>query len=484
MKLVVDTDQQVSRTPDTAPWQQPSRSSTIIPVLVILLTDVLMLGLAFGLSIVLVDLPQVSGGAPSIVSLAWMWGLIAAATIAALASAGLSSASFVDAPTRLTLRGLGIISFIAIVSAAIASLVSPEMVLYAIYAWVAIVPLFVIGRGACTLLLRLLSALGVGTRGVLVVGSSHGVAYATQKLASHGVWRRFAGSIDLGNQDGVPEETQIEQITEAIERVRPWEILIAAPPAHMARIQEAIEPLVPRSTAVRFAIYPLLHQPQAQGFDKLPGDLFTLRVRSDTPGSRYIVAKRILDIPMATIAVLLTAPLMLAIALAVKIDSPGPVLFRQTRVGRDGRTFTMYKFRSMHANAEDMRAELETLNEADGPLFKLRKDPRITRVGRTLRRFSLDELPQFFNVLEGNMGVVGPRPALPSEVAEYEPWQLRRLAVLPGITGLWQVNRQQCSSFEEMVWLDIEYVEQWSPALDLAIVAKTVPAMIAARGAY
>jgi exopolysaccharide biosynthesis polyprenyl glycosylphosphotransferase len=316
------------------------------------------------------------------------------------------------------------------------------------------------------------------------VGSELGVAYATHKLESHGVRHRLAGCINLGDSGSTIDNEHLEEFRRAIAGSQPWEVLIAAPPAMMARIEEAIRPFVPRSMAVRFAIYPLLDEPRAQDVTVLPGDMLTMRVKPDSLGSRYALARRIMDIPIALLVLILTAPLMLLVAIAIKIDSPGPVLFRQTRVGRDGRTFTMYKFRSMHENAEEMRDQLEELNEADGPLFKLRHDPRVTRVGRVIRRLSLDELPQFFNVLEGTMGVVGPRPALPNEVAEYEPWQMRRLVVLPGITGLWQVSRKQCSSFEEMIWLDIEYVEKWSPMLDLSIVAKTIPAMITARGAY
>jgi exopolysaccharide biosynthesis polyprenyl glycosylphosphotransferase len=316
------------------------------------------------------------------------------------------------------------------------------------------------------------------------VGSALGVAYATHKLESHGVRHRLAGCINLGDSSSTIDNEHLQEFREAIAGAQPWEVLIAAPPAMMARIEEAIRPFVPRSMAVRFAIYPLLEEPRAQDVMVLPGDMLTMRVKPDSVGSRYALTRRLMDIPIAILTLILAGPLMLVVAIAIKFESPGPVLFRQTRVGRDGRTFTMYKFRSMQVDAEERREELEALNEADGPMFKLRNDPRVTRVGRIIRRLSIDELPQFFNVLEGTMGVVGPRPALPNEVAEYESWQMRRLAVLPGITGLWQVSRKQCSSFEEMIWLDIEYVEKWSPMLDLGIVAKTIPAMISARGAY
>lgn len=197
-----------------------------------------------------------------------------------------------------------------------------------------------------------------------------------------------------------------------------------------------------------------------------------------------VALKRGMDITFAAIMLSLAAPLMLLIALAIKLDSPGPVLFKQTRVGRGGRLFTLYKFRSMRLGAESEVARLSLQNEADGPLFKIRNDPRVTRVGRILRKLSLDELPQLYNVLRGEMSLVGPRPALPAEVAQYEEWHRKRLEVAPGLTGLWQTSGRSDVTFDEMCLLDIYYAEQWTPMLDAAIVLKTVPAVLFGRGAY
>ncbi|HBY99304.1 MAG TPA: undecaprenyl-phosphate glucose phosphotransferase [Chloroflexi bacterium] len=194
--------------------------------------------------------------------------------------------------------------------------------------------------------------------------------------------------------------------------------------------------------------------------------------------------KRVADITFSGMMLVLVGPLMLLIALAIKLDSPGPVLFRQTRVGRGGRLFTLYKFRSMRTGAESEVAHLSTYNEADGPLFKMRNDPRVTRVGRILRKLSLDELPQFYNVLRGEMSLVGPRPALPSEVAQYEDWHRKRLDVAPGLTGLWQTSGRSDVTFDEMCLMDIYYAEQWSPMLDATIVLKTIPTVLFGRGAY
>lgn len=194
--------------------------------------------------------------------------------------------------------------------------------------------------------------------------------------------------------------------------------------------------------------------------------------------------KRAMDVSIAAVALVLFAPLMALVALAIKLDSPGPVLFRQLRVGRGGRRFWFYKFRSMRADAEQEFWQLVERNEAKGPIFKMRKDPRVTRVGAIIRRTSIDELPQLFNVLAGDMSLVGPRPPLPHEVEQYEEWHLRRLEVAPGITGLWQVSGRSELTFDEMVLLDLWYIENWYLGLDLKIILRTIPAVLFERGAF
>jgi exopolysaccharide biosynthesis polyprenyl glycosylphosphotransferase len=194
--------------------------------------------------------------------------------------------------------------------------------------------------------------------------------------------------------------------------------------------------------------------------------------------------KRFMDVTFAGLVLIVGAPILLLTALVIRWDSPGPMLFKQTRVGRDGRLFTLYKFRSMRLGAEEEVEQLQELNEADGPLFKIRNDPRVTRVGRIIRKLSLDELPQLYNVLRGEMSLVGPRPALPSEVAQYEDWHRKRLEVPPGLTGLWQTSGRSDVTFDEMCLLDIYYAEQWTPLLDATIVLKTIPTRLFGRGAY
>jgi lipopolysaccharide/colanic/teichoic acid biosynthesis glycosyltransferase len=177
-------------------------------------------------------------------------------------------------------------------------------------------------------------------------------------------------------------------------------------------------------------------------------------------------------------------PLWLAIAAAIKLTSPGPVLFRDKRVGLGEREFGMLKFRTMYADAAGSQAELEASNEADGPLFKIREDPRVTSVGALLRRFSLDEVPQVWNVLRGDMSLVGPRPLPLRDYEQLEGWHLKRYLVLPGLTGLWQISGRSDLSFDDLVRLDFYYLENWSIWLDIAILVRTVPAVFAGRGAY
>lgn len=194
--------------------------------------------------------------------------------------------------------------------------------------------------------------------------------------------------------------------------------------------------------------------------------------------------KSVTDRLGAALLILLLAPVLAAVALAVRLDSPGPVVHRQTRIGRGGVPFTMAKFRTMVANAERLRQQLAGSNEQDGRMFKIRRDPRITRVGRVLRRYSLDELPQLFNVVRGHMSLVGPRPPLPDEVSGYDEVGLRRLTVKPGLTGLWQVSGRSDLSWDETIALDLRYVDNWSPSVDLGILFRTVRAVVAGTGAY
>jgi exopolysaccharide biosynthesis polyprenyl glycosylphosphotransferase len=214
------------------------------------------------------------------------------------------------------------------------------------------------------------------------------------------------------------------------------------------------------------------------------GGVMTLSVNALQLTRFQAAAKRACDVLFSGLGLLLLLPLFAVVALAIKATSPGPVVFKQERIGLRGRPFTLRKFRTMVVGADLLLDNLRDRNEADGPLFKLRKDPRVTRIGGLLRRYSIDELPQLINVLKGEMSLVGPRPPLAEEVALYEEWQLDRLEVRPGITGLWQVSGRSELSFEDYVRLDLFYVENWSIAYDLFILSKTIPLLVSTRGAY
>ena len=197
-----------------------------------------------------------------------------------------------------------------------------------------------------------------------------------------------------------------------------------------------------------------------------------------------LFVKRALDVTLATVTLVVALPLGALIALCIRLESPGPILYSQTRIGRNGQPFKIYKFRSMIIDADTQLDQMAELNEASGPLFKMRDDPRRTATGRILRRFSLDELPNLINVFRSEMSLVGPRPNVPAEVAQYKDWHRKRLSVSPGMTGLWQVSGRSDLTFDEMVLLDIYYAENWTPTLDLNILLRTIPKVLAAEGAY
>jgi len=201
-------------------------------------------------------------------------------------------------------------------------------------------------------------------------------------------------------------------------------------------------------------------------------------------GAYLRAGKRLLDVIGSALALVVLSPLILVLAIIIRVTTHGPVFYRSKRIGRGGREFTFLKLRSMVKDAHSKRGHLNHLNEADGPVFKIARDPRITPIGRFMRSTSLDEVPQFWNVLCGDMSLVGPRPPIPEEVAQYEPWQLRRLDVRPGLTCLWQISGRSRIGFQEWMRLDLEYIRHRSLKLDLKILLRTIPAVLSREGAY
>ena len=261
------------------------------------------------------------------------------------------------------------------------------------------------------------------------------------------------------------------------------EVIITLPWSNHQRILGIVQQCEARG--VRSRIVPDLFQMSLTSVDVDDlGGIPLIGLRVPSLRGANILVKRIFDLAIGAPLTLLALPLATIIAVFIKLDSPGPLVFKQARVGMHGRPFECFKFRSMRHGAEEEVGVLRVRNEASGPLFKMKRDPRRTRAGRFLRRFSLDELPQLFNVLRGEMSLVGPRPPLPAEVDQYQDWHKQRLAAQPGMTGLWQVSGRSDLSFDEMVLLDIYYIENWSLLLDVKIMLRTIPKILSGNGAY
>ncbi|MEU2394678.1 sugar transferase [Streptomyces sp. NPDC007369] len=263
------------------------------------------------------------------------------------------------------------------------------------------------------------------------------------------------------------------------------DLVLVAPGARIAgerlrRIAWALH-----DAGLELAVFPGLVEVSVKRLETLSaGGLAVLRVAPPVSRGVQPVLKSVLDRAGAAFGLLLLSPLFLAIVLAIRLGSRGPAFYTQQRIGRDGVPFTMWKFRTMVVDADRLKAELAGANENDGLMFKIRRDPRVTRVGRLLRRTSLDELPQLLNVLTGQMSLVGPRPPLPEEVARYDEVELRRLTVRPGMTGLWQISGRSDLSWDETIQLDLQYVDNWSFTSDVDVMGRTLRAVVDGRGAY
>ncbi|HNS02199.1 MAG TPA: undecaprenyl-phosphate glucose phosphotransferase [Anaerolineae bacterium] len=362
--------------------------------------------------------------------------------------------------------------------------------LFFLYATLLIILFLIAARVLRRGLLRMLRARGLGVDRVLIVGSGEvGLTVMRNLMAQPELGFQVIGFVDddpergstnigrfeaLGNTANLPALLRSHQVDEVVITL-PWQqrrqILAITNQVARAHVRPRVVPDLFQMS---------LSMVEMQNVAGIP--MLTPNESQLSPWERFF--KRGVDVLGSALGLLLFSPLLAIIAVAIRLDSPGPVIFSQPRVGRNGKLFAVYKFRTMVKDADQIKDQLRHLNEAQGPMFKIREDPRITRVGRFLRRTSLDELPQFWNTLLGDMSLVGPRPALPEEVADYADWHRQRLATAPGITGLWQVSGRSDLSFEEMVLLDIYYIENWSPLLDLSILLRTIPQLFAGSGAY
>ena len=322
---------------------------------------------------------------------------------------------------------------------------------------------------------------GFGQTPVLLVGDDEGRARLRQTMGHAPGAYVLAGEVDLG---GRGDDAYLASVREMLDRTEARGVVLVG----AERLPD--EELLDLIYSVRLRGVPLRVVPGAfalmRGRTILSEGMGLPLLEVHYPGldNTQRTLKRVLDVTVSVAGLVLLSPLFLAVALAVRLDSPGPVLFLQKRVGADEKVFVCYMFRSMQRDAEVRQADLEPLNEAEGPAFKIKDDPRVTRVGRFLRRWSIDELPQLVNVLKGEMSLVGPRPLPVRDFLRMEESHKRRLGAVPGMTGYWQTSGRSDLSFEEMVRLDLYYIENWSLSFDLKIILKTLDAVLRREGAY
>ncbi len=329
-------------------------------------------------------------------------------------------------------------------------------------------------------------------RRVLVAGGRQEASEAAALVNAHRDWGlEVAGLVTDGRwTDGAaspfPVLGSYADLSRLAREQHAGEVLLAPAAGQLADLQDlavVIANLEEQGTVVRLAMNFLPKSIARVTFDQL-GEDFPMLTFSTPPGDEVRLAvRRVVDVMLSLSLLVLLSPVLLAIAIGIKLTSPGPVLFRQVRCGLHGRRFVFLKFRTMRTDAERLKPLLEPYNEMDGPAFKMRNDPRVFPFGGFLRRTSLDELPQLWNILRGDMSFVGPRPSVVEEVAQYQPWQRRRLSMKPGLTCLWQIRGRNELTFDEWMRLDLEYIDNWSLWLDLKIAIQTIPAVLLGRGA-
>ena len=356
-----------------------------------------------------------------------------------------------------------------------------------ILVWVLTSVAVVVGRALVQVVLETLHKRGVAVERVLVVGGNTLGRMIMQSLQARGhLGYQVVGFVDdnragdfgrfryLGGLDDVERLASDESIDQ---------IIVALPSASHAVIMRIVDHC--RRGSVAFKIVPDLYEMSLSGVDvDTVSGIPLIGLKSVSIQGWNAFTKRAIDVVISGAALLVLSPLLALAALLIRLESPGPILYRHTRIGKNGQPFTMMKFRSMRQDAETLRASLVQTTDGDGRLFKDRADPRRTRIGAVIRRWSIDELPQFANVFLGDMSIVGPRPQIPQEVATYEDWHFKRLAISPGLTGLWQVSGRSELSFDEMVIYDIYYTENWTLGLDFRIFLRTIPTVLHGRGAF
>jgi len=359
-----------------------------------------------------------------------------------------------------------------------------------LYTAILVVIFIGISRGLITLLRSYLRRYGIGVERVMLVGAGDVGRMVMRTIAARpGLGYQLIGFLDDNPSKGSTDIGRIkalgpiENFTQILENQAVDLTIICLPwQSHrtVARLVNECEQIGVKVQVVPDLFQLTKNQMQVEELNGIP--LISTRTLS-IAGWNWLF-KRIFDIAFSMLIAIFALPLGLLIALMIRLDSPGPIIYAQTRIGKNGQPFKFFKFRSMVVDADERRREIANLNQSTGPLFKIKDDPRCTRIGGFLRRFSLDELPQLINVLRGEMSLIGPRPNLPQEVEQYQEWHKKRLSVSPGMTGLWQISGRSDLTFDEMVLLDIYYAENWSFGLDMSILLTTVPKVLLGKGAY
>jgi exopolysaccharide biosynthesis polyprenyl glycosylphosphotransferase len=343
-------------------------------------------------------------------------------------------------------------------------------------------------RVAIRLLARSARRRGFNTRRYAVAGSGPLAREIVRTMSAHPEWGyEFAGYVVDGPPPDALDRRKVLGPLDDLERLLKAavldEVIFVVPRERLSAIADMVLACEERGVSARVCMDLFATRIATREVEDLDG--IPLLSLSSVPTDAFaLAAKRALDVALSAAALVVLSPLLLATAIAIRIDSPGPILFRQRRMGVNGREFLLLKFRSMYRDAEARLESLRARNEASGPVFKIRDDPRVTRVGRFIRRTSIDELPQFWNVLRGEMSIVGPRPPIPSEVEKYQRKHLRRLSVKPGITCTWQVSGRSAIGFDRWMELDLSYIDNWSLWEDVKILARTIPAVLSGRGAH
>ncbi|MFN8634445.1 MAG: sugar transferase [Chloroflexota bacterium] len=356
-----------------------------------------------------------------------------------------------------------------------------------ILAWLLAFVCVIAGRALVQLVSSLLYRKGIGVERVLVVGGNNLGRIIMQSLAARGhLGYQVVGFVDddrAGDFGRFRHLGGLDEVERLADEERIDQVIVALPSASHAAILRIVDHC--RQGQVSFKLVPDLYEMSLSRVDvDTVSGIPLIGLKDVSIQGWNAFTKRAIDVLVSSLALLALSPLLLVIAALIKLESRGPILYRHTRIGRSRHPFMMLKFRSMRQDADQLRAAMVTETDGDNRLFKDRQDPRRTRVGAFIRRWSLDELPQFWNVLVGDMSVVGPRPQIPPEVANYEEWHYKRLAVSPGLTGLWQVSGRSELTFDEMVIYDIYYIENWSLGLDFRILLRTIPAVLQGRGAF